>query len=102
MRTGPLTYTHTQVSCGSSTTELAAANSKRLYLRIENVSDEIVDIKIGADAVAGEGIRLHPVAATGHLHSVFEMSEALGNLSQDAVNGICTSGSKNVNVTSAQ
>ena len=102
MLSGPLAYTHTQESCGSSTTELAAENEKRLYLLIQNVSDEIVDIKIGADAVATEGIRLYPVDADAHLPRDFVMSAAEGNLSHAAINGICVSGSKDVNVTSGE
>lgn len=101
MGSGPLTYTHSQVAVAATTTALAAANAKRLYLRIDNVSDEEVDIKVGADAVATEGIRLLPVAA-GRLHGTFEMSEQKGNLSLAAVNGICASGGKNVNVTSGE
>jgi len=99
---GPLTYTHTQVACGAATTELAAANPRRLYLRIENISDELVSIKFGAAAVATEGILLQMIAAAGHLASVYEVSEAKGNLSTQAINGICASGAKNVNVTSGE
>lgn len=96
---GPLKYSHTNVSVGSSTTVLAAANPNRKWLLIQNRSDEAVDIKIGASAVSGEGIKL---AADGNPGSAFEMSFGIGNMNNEIINGICASGSKTVTVNEAE
>ena len=78
---------------GSTTTELVAANPARKYLAIINASDEEVYLAVGANAVMNKGIYL---AKTG---GSFEM--VMTNRSPEAVNGICTSGSKNVTVQEA-
>ena len=102
MRVGPLKYTHTAVVVGNTSTPLLAActDRSRAYVLIQNVSSEKVDIKVGAAAVADEGIQIAP-ASTGIVTATgsFEMSEAKNNLSFDAINGITASGTKNVLVT---
>jgi len=75
-------------TAGSSSTELVAANAARKYLAIVNDSDETVYISIGETAVVGKGIRLNANGGS------FEMDNS--NLSFKAVNGICSSGDKNV------
>ena len=84
---------HTNPTIGSSTTEALAANTSRRYALFENDSDEIIYIKIGADAVLNQGIRLNASGGS------YEMSAEIGNLATGAVNAICTSGSKVLLVT---
>ena len=87
-------YGHSNVSVGTSTTTIAAAKDKRRFLLLQNISDTDIDIKVGAAAVAGEGIR---VFANG---GNFEMKPGNGNLSTAAVNGIHGgSGNKTMLVT---
>lgn len=82
-------FSNGQVSVGSSTTEIAAANGDRKYLRIQNISDEAVYLGIGADAVSQKGVYLASGGA-----GVYEVSPANGNFTTEAINGICASGSK--------
>ena len=82
------TITHTQPTIGSSTTVALAANTSRKYALFENDSDEIIYIKIGADAVLNQGIRINASGGS------YEMSLLIGNDNTGAVNAICTSGSK--------
>ena len=91
----PLTSAHTSATIAATTTLALAANANRKYALIQNDSDEIMYIKIGAAAVLNEGIRL---AANG---GAYEMSSKLGNLDRAAINGISTSGSKVLIVTEA-
>ena len=68
---------------------MLAANGARRWALFINDSAVVVYLKVGANAVANQGIRLN--AAGGS----FEISEALGNLETGAVNGIAASGSDN-------
>ena len=77
-----------KVTVGATTTEILAANGNREYALIQNDSDEVIYIAKGVAAVLNTGIRLNASGGS------YEMSRLLGNLSQGAVNGICTSGSK--------
>lgn len=80
-------------SIGSSTTEILEANTARKYLAIVNDSNEAIYLAFGVDAVMNKGIRLN---ANG---GVFE---AVGtNVTQQAIDGICASGTKNVTVQEA-
>ena len=79
---------------GTSTAAVLAASSDRKYALIINDSDTVVYLKLGAAAVANEGIRL---TASG---GSFEMSPQIGNLDQRAINGIIGSGSGKVVVVS--
>jgi hypothetical protein len=76
------TATHTTAAVATATTVVVAANHNRLYLLLTNDSDTTIYLKLGASAVANEGIRLN--AAGGS----YEMCQASGNLYTGAVNGI--------------
>ena len=88
-----ITPAHSAVSVGSSTTAIIAANSARRYLLLVNDSDEVIYVKLGAAAVANQGIRINASGGT------LELSPLNGNLYRGAVNGICASGSKTMLVT---
>jgi len=83
-----VTLTHTHPTIGSTTTAALAASTSRRYALLENDSDEIIYIKIGAAAVLNQGIRLNASGGS------YEMSAEIGNLNTGAINAICTSGSK--------
>jgi len=86
----------TAVNVTPSTTELvSAANMKgKKYIRIVNISDTVVDVKIGADAVAAQGLR---ITANG---GVFELNSGTG-FGANAVNAIhASTGNKAVSVFS--
>ena len=85
--------TSSNKSVGSSTTAIIAANTARKYLAIVNDSDEAVYLGLGVSAVMNKGIRLNPNGGTFEINAL--------NLCTGAINGICTSGSKNVTVTEA-
>lgn len=85
----PVTVTVTQ----NTTTEVSAANESRKYLRIINMSDTVMYLAVGADAVSGTGIYL---AASGGL---FVMN--VKNLTNEAVNAICSGASKKLIVQEA-
>lgn len=76
------------VTVGSSTTQIAPVNANRLYLAIVNDSDEDIYLALGNSAVLNEGIRINANGGS------FEMNGT--NLFTGIVNGICSSGSKNV------
>ena len=75
-------FTHSVVTTGGTTGVAVAANVSRRYLLIQNndTSDPAF-IKIGAAAVANQGIK---IVAGGS----YEMSRRNGNLSTEAVNCI--------------
>lgn len=79
---GFTTPTHTAVNATTSTGQLIAANTSRKYLLIENDSDTVVYIKLGAAAVLNQGIRIN--GSGGY----YEMSSQFGNLYTGAVNVI--------------
>ena len=95
---GPLSFTYTNVTVGAASTLLIAANDKRYYLGIFNRSDEEVDVTENAVAVLGTGTPLAPTASTGALPSFHEWTTHRGNLTRQAVFGICTNGAKDVTV----
>ena len=76
------TPTHTAVNVTTTTGAVLAANASRLYALLVNDSDVAIYIKLGAAAVANQGIRLN---ADG---GWYEMSAMLGNLYTGAINGI--------------
>ena len=89
-----VTLTHTAVSVTTSSAEIIAAQSTREYLIIVNISDTRIDCKVGAAAVAGEGIPLYPTGGS------FEMSPGFSNLDTRAINCIHVgSGNKVINIT---
>ena len=75
---------HTAVNVTTITSEVLAANAGRLYALLVHDSDTDIYIKLGAAAVAHEGIRLN--AGGGW----YEMSAMLGNLYVGTINGIHT------------
>jgi len=83
---------HETVTVGNTTTAVLAQNQKRRYLLLQNDSNEVIYVAFGKPAVLNEGIRL---AASG---GQFEMIGDSGIYGQ-AINGICTSGSKDLLVT---
>ena len=89
---GPLSFTYTNLNVGAASTLLIAANSKRYYLAIFNRSTEQVDVTENAPAVLGAGTPIAPTASTGALPSFHEWSTHRGNLTQQPLYGICTSG----------
>lgn len=76
------TPTHSAVNVTTSTGEAAAANTSRTYLALINDSDATIYVKLGADAVLNQGIRLNANGGS------YEMSDAIGNLYTGAVNAI--------------
>lgn len=78
----PRQIAHDEVTVGTSTVEVAAANANRTYLLLVNDSDAVIYVKFGVAAVLNEGIRIN--AAGGSL----EISARNGNLDIRAVNGI--------------
>lgn len=83
------TLAHTTADIGVTSSAALAANASRTWALIINDSAVIIYLKVGAAAVANEGIRL---AANG---GAFEMSGALGNLDTRVINAIAASGASN-------
>jgi len=79
------TATHTVVTVTTASGVALAANGAREYALLINISDTAIYLKLGAAAVASEGIRLNTVGTVGDR---YEMSRALGNLYQGAINAI--------------
>jgi hypothetical protein len=88
-----VTPTHTAPSATTTTSALLATNANRRYALLQNIGSVDVFVKIGASAVASQGIRL--VSGGGY----YEMSGAFGNLMTGAINGITASGTATVLVT---
>jgi hypothetical protein len=76
------TPTHSVATVTTVTGAALAANAARLYALLVNDSDTAIYIKLGAAAVANQGIRL---GANG---GSYEMSKKLGNLYTGAINAI--------------
>ena len=76
------TPAHTAVNVTSTTGEVLAANTSRLYALLINDSDTVIYLKISATAVANQGIRLNANGGS------YEMSKKLGNLNTGAISGI--------------
>jgi hypothetical protein len=88
------TPTHTAVNVATATTAIIAANANRKYLLLVNDSDTPIWIKLGANAVANQGIRINANGGS------YEMSAKQGNLYLGAVNGIhASTGNKVMLVT---
>lgn len=81
-----IVYAHTTASMTSSSATVLALNDDREYALFVNDGSATVYIKVGATAVANQGIRINANGGS------YEMSRALGNLSDVAVNGITASG----------
>jgi len=76
------TSTHTAVTVTTASGAALAANTSRKYALFINDSDTVIYLKLGAAAVANQGIRLN--AAGGS----YEMTAPMGNLFTGAVNAI--------------
>ena len=86
--------THTAPTIGATSTAALAANANRLYALLVNDSDTPIYIKLGATAVANQGIRLNANGGS------YELSEKEGNLYTGAINAIHGgTGSKQLLVT---
>jgi hypothetical protein len=88
-----LTPTHSTATATTTTGAMLASNGSRKYALLVNDGSVDVYLKIGASAVANQGIRL--LANGGN----YEISAALGNLFTGAINGITATGSATVLVT---
>ena len=87
------TLTHTTLTTSISSQEALAANTARRYALIQN--DDATNaayIKVGAAAVANEGIKLAAGAS-------YEISNAAGNLDTRAVNAIRGAGTPKLLIT---
>ena len=78
---GTATLSQAVVGALDHSTVALAANAERKYALIQNDSDVVVYIMLGAAAVAGTGIRLAVGAS-------FEMSKVKGNLDARVINCI--------------
>ena len=85
--------TPSKVSVGNTTTELLSATSGRRYAILVNDSNETIYISLGSDAVINSGIRLN---AGGGSYTISGDRPFRG-----AINGICTSGGKNISIFEA-
>ena len=88
-----VTFTHTAVTVTNTTGEALALNTSRKWSLLENDSDSAIYCKVGAAAVANQGVRLNANGGS------WEMSPRLGNHTTLAVNCIVASGSKTLLVT---
>lgn len=75
----PVAFTHTTAITSS---EAVAANPRRTYLLIQNNDSKVVYLAFGQAAVMDYGVRLNANGGS------YEMSRALGNLTDAAVNTI--------------
>lgn len=71
------------VAVDTKSTEILAANTRRLYACIVNDCSDVIYLAIGSDAVINKGIRINANGGS------FEMTKL--NLSAQAINGICVS-----------
>ncbi len=88
-----IVYAHTTAAMTTATAAVLALNDDREYALIVNDGSATVYLKVGAAAVANEGIRINANGGS------YEMSRALGNLSDVAINGITASGTATLLVT---
>jgi hypothetical protein len=84
---------HTNPTATNATSAMLAANAARKAALLTNIGSVDVFIKLGAAAVASQGIYLQANGGS------FSMSDMLGNLDNAAINGITASGTAVVLVT---
>lgn len=82
---------NSNVSVGSSTTLVLAANGTRRIANFVNDSDEDIYLALGEDAELNKGIRLNAGGGNYEINAT--------NMWRGAVNAICASGSKNLSVS---
>jgi hypothetical protein len=85
--------THTAVTIGNTSTSVLTSNATRKYLLLQNISDEDISISFTGSAVANTGI---VIKANG---GVYELPGKF--MTDQAITGICASGSKTLLVTYA-
>jgi len=76
------TPTHSVVAVAAATSVALAANANRKYALLINDSDTTIYVKLGAAAVANQGVRLNANGGS------YEMSNLSGNLYIGAINAI--------------
>lgn len=77
-----LTVTHTAVTVTGTTGAALAANANRVYACFQNISDTDMFIKLGAAAVASQGIQINSGGSS------YELSRQTGNVYHGVVNVI--------------
>lgn len=87
------TLAHTTATIGAASGVALSANANRKYALLVNDSDAVIYLKIGAAAVASEGIRINPNGGS------YEMSPAYGNLDTRVINAISSGAGKVLLVT---
>lgn len=88
-----IVYAHTTASMTTATAAVLALNDDREYALIINDGTVDVYLKVGAAAVANQGIRINANGGS------YELNRMKGNLSDVAINGITASGTATVLVT---
>jgi len=81
------------IAIGAASTEILAANANRVYALVVNDSNETIYLALGVAAVLHKGIRIN---ANGGSYEIDSANFFIG-----AINGISTSGSKNVTIAEA-
>lgn len=79
---GYTTPTHSTLGVTTASQAALAANANRLYALLINDGDTTIYLKLGAAAVANQGIRLNANGGS------YEMSRKTGNLYTGAINAI--------------
>lgn len=90
---GDRTPAHTAPTATNASGAMLAANTGRKAALLQNIGTVDVFIKLGATAVASQGILLQANGGS------FNMSDMMGNLDAAVINGITASGSAVVLVT---
>ena len=85
--------THTTLGVTNTSQAALASNEDRRYALFVNDSNAVIYLKIGADAVCNEGIRLNANGGS------YEMSEENGNPYFGTVNAITAAATKVLTIT---
>lgn len=88
-----VTYAHTTATATTTTGAALDANTGRKFALIQNAGTVPVYVKVGAAAVASEGIRIGPDGGA------LTIAPGLGNFSPAAINCITASGAALLLVT---
>lgn len=89
------TPAHTLATAGTTAVDALVGNANRLYARIQNDGTSIAYLKLGATAVANQGIKLETTGGA----CFYEMSKQNGNLFTGTVTAIVAAGSSILLVT---
>jgi len=82
------TATNSNVTVGTGSTTILAANANRISATIVNDSDQVIYLALGATATMNSGVRINANGGSA------EITQYTGQIT-----GICLSGSKRVTVT---